>query len=355
MNEQNNKENINNIPTVDSSTLNAQIPAQEQATSANSAVQSNNVIAPTQNVVIQPEMPQNPESSVIAPQETVITPIQESVINTEKKTTSNILFFVIIFILAICTFFIEDIMKIFNENVTQYINKNSDSSKSGNLVDGYMKIEETSYMIKEKIKFYNFKRSSQTTLIMNYVPEKSIADPASSEIYIEIYTSDKELLYKELFDPGEKIEKDAIKQYSIDVSNDVYQGAFYALIKIYTKEEKVATSSLTCTYTVSVSDSFKLAYSIKYNFKNNSLISYEVDKSYTSTGENEAEGKYKEELKTEYLSINDFNIISNYTDNSLKYNINLEEKPEGFTPLYEKDVTPKIINYKESLKKWTCK
>ncbi|NLC48155.1 MAG: hypothetical protein GX758_02185 [Tenericutes bacterium] len=246
-------------------------------------------------------------------------------------------------------------MKIFNENVTQYINKNSDSSKSGNLVDGYMKIEETSYMIKEKIKFYNFKRSSQTTLIMNYVPEKSIADPASSEIYIEIYTSDKELLYKELFDPGEKIEKDAIKQYSIDVSNDVYQGAFYALIKIYTKEEKVATSSLTCTYTVSVSDSFKLAYSIKYNFKNNSLISYEVDKSYTSTGENEAEGKYKEELKTEYLSINDFNIISNYTDNSLKYNINLEEKPEGFTPLYEKDVTPKIINYKESLKKWTCK
>ncbi|NLC48472.1 MAG: hypothetical protein GX758_03845, partial [Tenericutes bacterium] len=65
MNEQNNKENINNIPTVDSSTLNAQIPAQEQATSANSAVQSNNVIAPTQNVVIQPEMPQNPESSVI--------------------------------------------------------------------------------------------------------------------------------------------------------------------------------------------------------------------------------------------------------------------------------------------------
>lgn len=356
MNEQNNNQNTtnNDIPVVDPKTLNEQVANQTVTTNPTPTAVPPVQPAQTQNVQ-SPVLPQNPELSVVSPQETVITPVQGSVINTEKKTTSNILFFVIIIFLGLCIFFIDDIMRIFNENITPYINKNTNNNKSGNLVDGYMKIEESSYMIIENVKFYNFKKSSDTILIMNYVSDKSVNKPEELEIFIEIYTSDKELLYKELFNPGAKLEKDAIKQYSMNVANDVYQGAFYALIKVYTKEEKESTSVLTCTYSTTASDDFKLTYTIKYNFINNGLVSYEVDKSYTSTAENETVLRFKEEIKNEYLSINDYNIVSNYTDTSLKYNINLSALPEGFSPLYKKDLTPKIVGYKESLKKWTCK
>ena len=206
------------------------------------------------------------------------------------------------------------------------------------MISGFLKLEEKSGYIKvNNIKYYNVKKSNETNIILNYEPYKNSSNIEKEGIYIELYNADKEILSKTLFNPS-KIEKNVVRTFTFEVTNDVYTDAFYALVKTYTDEELKSTKTLTCKYTVN-NDNITLNYV-------NTTFSYKED--------NTESNKYKNELKSEYLNINDFNIKSEYSDTSLKYSIDLSNEIKDFRPLYKKDTIITIVKNKEELKKWKC-
>lgn len=313
------------------------------------SVQPQTVAAPTVQPTPATPMPEMPAMPEVAPMEA--TPMEEQVISTHKKKTSNLIMYILVIILILFVVFIDPIKEFITDKIIDFKPNNPNTSE--NLISGFLKLEEKSGYIKvNNIKYYNVKKSNETNIILNYEPYKNSSNIEKEGIYIELYNADKEILSKTLFNPS-KIEKNVVRTFTFEVTNDVYTDAFYALVKTYTDEELKSTKTLTCKYTVN-NDNITLNYVNTYEFINNSLTKYNVNKTFSYKGDNTESNKYKNELKNEYLNINDFNIKSEYNDNSLKYSIDLSNEIKDFRPLYKKDTIITIVKNKEELKKWKC-
>lgn len=313
------------------------------------SVQPQTVVAPTMQPTPATPMPEMPAMPEVAPMEAA--PMEEQVISTHKKKTSNLIMYILVIILILFVVFIDPIKEFITDKIIDFKPNNPNTSE--NLISGFLKLEEKSGYIKvNNIKYYNVKKSNETNIILNYEPYKNSSNIEKEGIYIELYNADKEILSKTLFNPS-KIEKEVVRTFTFEVTNDVYTDAFYALVKTYTDEELKSTKTLTCKYTVN-NDNITLNYVNTYEFINNSLTKYNVNKTFSYKEDNTESNKYKNELKNEYLNINDFNIKSEYNDTSLKYSIDLSNEIKDFRPLYKKDTIITIVKNKEELKKWKC-
>lgn len=313
------------------------------------SVQPQTVAAPTVQPTPATPMPEMPAMPEVAPMEAA--PMEEQVISTHKKKTSNLIMYILVIILILFVVFIDPIKEFITDKIIDFKPNNTNTSE--NLISGFLKLEEKSGYIKvNNIKYYNVKKSNETNIILNYEPYKNSSNIEKEGIYIELYNADKEILSKTLFNPS-KIEKEVVRTFTFEVTNDVYTDAFYALVKTYTDEELKSTKTLTCKYTVN-NDNITLNYVNTYEFINNSLTKYNVNKTFSYKEDNTESNKYKNELKNEYLNINDFNIKSEYNDTSLKYSIDLSNEIKDFRPLYKKDTIITIVKNKEKLKKWKC-
>lgn len=313
------------------------------------SVQPQTLAAPTVQPTPETPMPEMPAMPEVAPMEAA--PMEEQVISTHKKKTSNLIMYILVIILILFVVFIDPIKEFITDKIIDFKPNNPNTSE--NLISGFLKLEEKSGYIKvNNIKYYNVKKSNETNIILNYEPYKNSSNIEKEGIYIELYNADKEILSKTLFNPS-KIEKEVVRTFTFEVTNDVYTDAFYALVKTYTDEELKSTKTLTCKYTVN-NDNITLNYVNTYEFINNSLTKYNVNKTFSYKEDNTESNKYKGELKSEYLNINDFNIKSEYNDTSLKYSIDLSNEIKDFRPLYKKDTIITIVKNKEELKKWKC-
>ena len=286
------------------------------------SVQPQTVAAPTVQPTPATPMPEMPAMPEVAPMEAA--PMEEQVISTHKKKTSNLIMYILVIILILFVVFIDPIKEFITDKIIDFKPNNPNTSE--NLISGFLKLEEKSGYIKvNNIKYYNVKKSNETNIILNYEPYKNSSN----------------------------IEKEVVRTFTFEVTNDVYTDAFYALVKTYTDEELKSTKTLTCKYTVN-NDNITLNYVNTYEFINNSLTKYNVNKTFSYKEDNTESNKYKDELKSEYLNINDFNIKSEYNDTSLKYSIDLSNEIKDFRPLYKKDTIITIVKNKEELKKWKC-
>lgn len=285
-------------------------------------------------------------------------------INTTTKKTNNAIIFILIVILALVSYFINDIANFYQEKLFPLFNnndKNNDNNTSNNdngfnLVDGYIKIgEPSSYINLKDIKFYNFRKNDSGKYIsFNYLSSVKYSDIKDEEIYLELYDSNKEILYKELFDNESVIDKDSVSTYKININESEYNNVSYALVKIYSDSEKKSTTKLVCTYKVN-NEFINLEYTNTYEFTNNSLTKYSVNKGYEKLQDNAIILSTQEEIKKEYMNITKYNITSKYNDVSLEYSIDLSNYPKDFNPLYEKDTIITTVKNKEKLKGWECK
>lgn len=310
-------------------------------------------VAPTQGTPVAPT-----QAAPIVDDQPVVTPnsevqVVEAVVNTTKKSSgSSFLFIVVMIIVVAFVIFIDEVVDFFTNDMNGFFTDSSLVDDSSNLFDGYIKLEEqNSYMKVEKVKFYNFKKGDGTSIILNFVSDKSVSKPEQLEVYLELYSPEKVLLYKEIFNPKTAIDKDAVSTYSMSTPNDVYQSSMYAKALVYSKSDKETAKKLTCTSSVK-NDDVDVRYSVVYNFLNNELNTYDVTKQFTAVGESNDATKYRNELKNEYKLVNDAKISTSYEDNYLKYSVDFS-KPE-YTPLYEKGTIPNAISTKEKLKGWTC-
>lgn len=279
-------------------------------------------------------------------------------VNTQKKKTSNVIIIVILLFIAACVFFMDDILSFFNTTVLPMIkNDVKEEETSGNLIDGYIKLgDSSSFMKMSGIKFYNFTISEQNKIIFSYLSDSKLDSTDSLGYYIVFYNNDKEITYKELFSVKNKVEKNEVNQYKISVDADVYQDSKYGKIIKYSEEDLQKKYKITCTYTRDEVDNIKLKYENVYSFENDMLVSYSISKEYTlPTEETETSKIYKNELDNENTKISGVGITTDYKDNKLFYSVNLNKLPDGFIPLYKKTATKTMIVKKENLKKWECK
>ena len=131
----------------------------------------------------------------------------QAVINTQKSKTSNTIIVVLLIIMAVCVFFIDDILGYFNTNFAPSIKDNKEEELSNNLIDGYIKLgDPVAYMKTGGIKFYNFSLSETNKVILSFLSDKKLDETSSLGYYIVLYNSEKEITYKELFSIPKKIE-----------------------------------------------------------------------------------------------------------------------------------------------------
>ena len=268
-----------------------------------------------------------------------------TVINTNKSKSSNLILYILLILMVLFVLNIDTIIKYYDNYVnTGSLKGNTTENNTDNLVEGYVLINDSTGSIKlDSINFYNFRKSGDINLTFNYVSSLDYNNVSILDMYVEIYNSNKELLYKELFNLNNGIEKDSVRVYTIALDNYVYTNAYYALIKKYTEEEKNTKSSITCTL-----DNDDALYKIVYNFENNGLVNYSVNKDLKS--DNDA---YKTELDNEYNSVSNY-FTATYENNNLNYIVDLKNYNKEFNPLYELGTVSKVIEVKEELKKWNC-
>lgn len=311
------------------------------------------VPAPSPQVVVPNSAPTN----VVTPNTTSTT--TPNVLVTEKKQTSNFILFIGVAALIAIVYFMEPILGLFNKSYVPVIIDESEIA-SGNLVGGYIKIDEPeSFMRVENIKFYGFRKTGGKSLVLSYESSKNHTDIAKSNIYIEIYDHNKKLIDKKLFNPEVEINKGIVKQYTINVSTHVYDSMFYAYVKKYSDTDLEKKTTLNCTYEVSNND-YKVKYVNTYSFVNDGLVGYTTDKNITidaEVGDTSAVyvAKVKDDLKNEYLNIIKYNIEAKYTDNSLKYSVDLGKEIKDFVPYFSKGTSASEIKDVEKQKDWICK
>ncbi len=352
-------------PVTPTNEVQPQVQAATQVQNQNASPVVTQTVASTESQVVVPAVAPTTQSTpsvqtvtpppqVVAPQ--AVTPQTENeaiVINTTKKKTSNIIVFVLVILMILFAFNLDTVLDMINNYINNGTISNNNNTNTDNLSNGYIMINESSNMSLEEIKFYNFRtKEDSVEVTFNYEVNKKHENAADLKIYIELYNSDKELIYRELFDPQETLEVGTIHTYSLNLTNDIYTSAFYALVKEYTEQEENSTSKMVCKLNDS-NDNVTINYEITYNFKNNGLTSYEVNKNY-KLKDNDVTDNYVIELDKEYESVKDKITSVSYENNTLKYTVDFSNDIEGFIPLYNKDAIINAIKEKETMKKWVC-
>jgi len=357
------------VTTTNSATVNE---SKVQATTDKPVVESQSDSVETKGMeeivaapgVINPDsIPENTSPAVIDPSAPVINPNvispDNSVVNTEKvKEPSSKILFVFMFIIIGFVFFMDDITDLFTEDNFVFRNGGSTANiTSSNLVNGYIEIGSQNSFIKiNDVKFYNFKKDTEGVITFDYTSESNIKNSKELDIYIVIYDGSGTVVYKELFSVNGKINKDDVKQYSMKVDNNVYIDAHFAKAVIFSEKEKTMVSTVTCTYEKTEED-VSVNYEVVYSFKNNDLDNYKVTKQITSkVNEGDIYAKYNNELTLEKQEISKFKANITEDVNYLSYTVDLTAiENKDITLYYKQGTLPYTINYKESLKNWTCK
>ena len=360
-NSQNNNPNVAPMPATNQNVTPTPMPA------APGMVNATPMGAPTQSVAPQPVQPQmvgpqpvtpTPQAVPTAAPQTVVpgpapaAPQAEipsasnedvAVISTVKKKTSNIVLIIVLILLVLFVLNIDTAIEYYEkymEGKNQVV-IDDDGKDTDNTNEGYLVIGENVGHIKLKdIKFYYFTKAEDSTINVNYEALATYEDSKTLNIYIELYNSEKELLYKEIFDAKQKVEKNTVRIYPMVVSADVYQNAYYGIAKVYTEEESNTTSKLVCT-----KEDTKFTYKNTYIFVNNGLSTYEVYVQEKDSAEANLEEEYKKL---------DTSLGAKYENGVLQYTIDTAKDTGDYKKLYEANTVLTTIKDKETLKEWKC-
>lgn len=281
----------------------------------------------------------------------------------QKSSKSNIGLILIIFILIglfiIFLPYIDSFLK--NVDTFNYYSNSTSEPLELNLINGLILIDDESYMTVSDIKFYNFSKKSDNIININYISNKSISNIDSLNIYISLYNSTEELIYRTQMNNINDIVKDSVDIYKLSVNTDVYGTAKYAKVEQISKSILANTpeTSLECIYD-KTDDDVNLYYDIKYYFKLEGLIKYEVNKNilYLNETESETLSEYKQELTDEFDLVSNTNIKNiQKEDLLLSYTVNYEDfdsLDSDFTSLFEEGTIKSTIETEETSLGWEC-
>ncbi len=307
------------------------------------------------------DIPAPAEATVIdnnAPGAGVIPTVEEEQVildNSQKKSGSNFVLIILILLLVVGLMFAEDIMLFIENNIIASDPTGVGDGNGDSLVGGYLLLNDVNgNMTVRSIKFYNLKKNSNNfTIGLNYESDLEFKNISEENIYIEVYNSNKELLYKHLFDVKEKISKNVVRTYSFELDADVFEDSFYALVKTYSNAELEKITNLSCKYRAS-NEGYNELYKHFFTFKSDMLVSYSVDKKVEVSATSTSSTIAMNNIKKEYDALEIAKLPATYSEGSLVYNIDLETLEADYIPLYKKGTSSLSVKNKEVFKKWEC-
>lgn len=291
---------------------------------------------------------------------------KSEITNTLEQRINYKIIIICVLVVVIFVLLLPTITSIFDtsspENYTNNVNNNS----SNNLVNGYIQIDRNdSNMTVNDVRFYNFTKRSNNTISYNYKAEKAIKNTLSLKLYIEIYNRSETIIYREIFNPSLEIEKGPVLSSTIILNPNLYKEAYYVKVVEIATEDAIVTNSINCKkeFTDGV---FNVNYSIKYNFGENALLSYEVTKiaNISESEENEEASteidleKYNDLFLKEEADVSNTNATEYKRENNyLSYTIDLRTidlQDSDYQLLYSIGTVERTVKVVEESNGWSC-
>jgi len=299
--------------------------------------------------------------------------MEGTITNTLELKRENRLLFIIIIALILFVIFLPTITRFVNrKSIFSYTNAMEDIV-SNETVDGMLEIgKEKGSITVKNIRFYNPSKKGGNEISIVYLPETTIKNVDDMQIYIELYNSNKGVIYREKFTSDNKLERKVQGIMTMKVNGTIYKEASYAKVTIIKDSEFNKSDSTRCTNSFT-DENYSVEYKITYNFSIKGLTSYQVNRIYkieennsTDSDDNETTGneqnttnKYKEMFENEWEEISKTNTKElEYDDDLIKYTIDLKTLELGkskYQPLYNLGSVKRQITLKEESEGWSCK
>jgi len=197
-----------------------------------------------------------------------------------KKINSkeNRLLFGIIILLIVFVFFLPTITSFVSSNSMFTYNRVVEDIVNTNTVDGMLEIGKDEGSITAKnIQFYNPSKKSNSEIQIVYLPDTTIKNLDGLNIYIELYNSNKSIIYRTPFIVS-SLDRKVQGTYRLQVNSKIYTEASYAKITIIDEDEFIkSNNTLICTNNFE-DGNYKVQEKVIYNFSDKGLLTYEVSK-----------------------------------------------------------------------------
>ena len=275
----------------------------------------------------------------------------------ENRTIILILIIILVFALAlpkVTSWFKKSSIFSYTDTVNDVVNDKT--------VDGMLQIgKEEGSITAKNVKFYNFKKGSNSSISVVYLPETAIKDVDKSNIYIELYNSKKTIIYRTKFTSTTKLERKVQRTFNFKVLEDTYKDAKYAKITVIKEQEwGTPNKNLVCTKEATKSG-YTLTEKITYNFSDLGLINYKVSKRSIKNQEDtdtQVENPFSKDIEKESKMIDKTNIKDlNSDESSIEYSVdlaNLELGTSGYTPLHAHGNIYRTVRLEELYNGWVC-
>ncbi len=301
------------------------------------------------------------------------------------------LLIVILIIFSLIVFLLPTITRIFKKtSIFSYTNEVEEITEN-ETINGMLEIgEERGSITAKKIQFYNFLKKPNNVISVVYLPQTGIKDTDSLNIYIELYNSKQNIVYRTKFQTNKKLERKVQGIYEITLNTTTYSEAKYAKVTIMAnKDFEEGTDSLICTKTKTEED-YIISETITYEFGKNGLTNYTVykhiDKEIPEIPETENENEEEniennedatitpeetpedtlDEIQSEYKDMyqKEAETISKidedtglvYDDSSISYTIDLLKisTNQDYKILYTLGSIKRQIKLSEEASSWSC-
>lgn len=271
----------------------------------------------------------------------------------------NRLIFGIILLLIVFAMFLPTITSFVSKNSMFTYNRVVEDITSVHTVDGMLEIgkDEGSITVK-KIKFYNSSKKRRNEIQIVYLPETGIKNVKDLNIYIELYNSNKNIIYRTSFDVN-NLERKVQGNYTMSVDEKIYSEAVYAKVTII-KDEEFNKSKDTLVCTNDYEDGiYGVEEKVIYNFSDKGLITYEVSREVKINGDDDNSDKYAKLFEKEAKELSETNASNvDYDNDFISYSIDLrkfDSGKSGYDKLYDLGNVKRQVKLSEEAKNWSCK
>ena len=272
--------------------------------------------------------------------------------NPLETRKENRIMLVIALIVLVTLTLIPVVSNYFSNNNSPVISNSTSDIESKDTIDGYLEIGNSEGSITaKKVQFYNFQKRTGNKITFNYLPQNTINDVQSLNLYIELYNNKKVVIYRKKFSVS-SLERKVLGIYTISLNENLYGESAYAKINILNENDfNTMKETLICTSNSSV-DNYEVINKISYNFSTNGLVNYEVDRVVNGV-EGEEINNY---FESEYNSLAKYKITDLVSKNdSISYTINLLDTKLGdYKALYPLGSANREIKLDNEIKGWRC-
>ncbi len=210
-------------------------PGKVEATPVNSQTANGPIIAQApefkkEEVKKAPVVNPTPATKTEAPKQEAVTPTQ-NVVNTNKKSGGNIFLFIVIIIIGAFVYKIDDVLNYFNQRHSPTPETTIKENTSDDLEGGYLVVgSSTGYIKLKSIKFSNFRKSDSSYVYFDYLSDRNYGIQNNLNLEIQLFDSNKTMIYSEDFNVNGSIESLLTRQYKILLEQEKYDKVYYALV-----------------------------------------------------------------------------------------------------------------------------